>query len=571
MSSLTNTQILLNEYLTQEQRENPQYARESDFFEFFSASQILKDYDLNDEEIEAGVCGGPSDGGCDCVYLLADGSLIDDSVDTFDHLKKGAVLEFVIIQAKTSTSFGEDAIQKWKSTCANLFDMDKDVDSYSDRYNDSVRASFGRFKKAYIGLVRRYPRINIRFYYVSKGIDVHPNVQAQADELIGSIKALFPYQQTTVDFSFVTADKLFELANTVKNNEFSLTLSTNPIISGNSNNFIALVNLVDFYRFITDEKGDLRRHIFEANVRDYQRDVSVNKDIRDTLETPSVENFWWLNNGVTIVASSIDVLKAREIMIHAPEIVNGLQTSNEIYNYFSRCSDRLCADTEQRELLVRIIVPTGDDSRDKIICATNNQTAIEKSSLRATDTIHRQIEMYFRSKELFYDRRKNFYKNSGKKPSQIVSVAFLSQCLISVLLQSPNDARARPTSLLIDDNRYYILYQQDQSLDVFYNIAYVGKQVERVLKMNSNYTISQVSDIKFYVLYTIFAKLLRHVKIAPSDIPAIDLGGIEDAYILRTAEEIFSMYAKLGGTDKIAKGTSLITTLKESLERQFSA
>lgn len=39
-------------------------------------------------------------------------------------------------------------------------------------------------------------------------------------------------------------------------------------------------------------------------------------------------------------------------------------------------------------------------SRDRIIFATNNQTNIPKSSLRVTDPIHLQIEMYFKSRTI---------------------------------------------------------------------------------------------------------------------------------------------------------------------------
>lgn len=96
--------------------------------------------------------------------------------------------------------------------------------------------------------------------------------------------------------------------------------------------------------------------------------------------------------------------------------------------------------------------------------------------------------MYFKGKDLYYDRRKNYYKNNGKKAIQIVSLPFLSQCLISVLLQSPNDARARPSTLLADDERYDSLYKPDQDLDVFYHIALIGKRVENVLKFKCAYS-----------------------------------------------------------------------------------
>ena len=55
---------------------------------------------------------------------------------------------------------------------------------------------------------------------------------------------------------------------------------------------------------MTDQKGELRRQIFEANVRDYQGAVEVNKAIMESLhENDSKDEFWWLNNGITIVAT----------------------------------------------------------------------------------------------------------------------------------------------------------------------------------------------------------------------------------------------------------------------------
>lgn len=83
----------------------------------------------------------------------------------------------------------------------------------------------------------------------------------------------------------------------------------------------------------------------------------------------------------------------KQLLITDPEIVNGLQTSSEIYHFFKDHQDLL--ENEQRNLLLRIIVPDDENSRDRIILATNSQTAIPPVALRATDPIHRQIEMFF--------------------------------------------------------------------------------------------------------------------------------------------------------------------------------
>lgn len=68
-----------------------------------------------------------------------------------------------------------------------------------------------------------------------------------------------------------------------------------------------------------------------------------------------------------------------------PRIVNGLQTSYEIYKFMeSRTEDA----EDSRNVMVKILVPGSDETRNRVILATNNQTQVKKTSLRATDQIH---------------------------------------------------------------------------------------------------------------------------------------------------------------------------------------
>jgi hypothetical protein len=455
----------------------------------------------------------------------------------------------------------------WKTTSDNLLDASKSSDGFKDRYSAKVRNSFDLFKKVHIRLVRKNPKLNVRFFYVSKGIEVHGNVQAQATELETKIRRLYPSPSTTVKVSFVGAQDLLNLAQKVINDEFPLSFIGNFISNKTDKVFLVLVKLSDYYKFITNENNEMVKHIFEANVRDYQGNIAVNQDIQESLANPSVEDFWWLNNGVTIIASDATLVTGQEMVITDPEIVNGLQTSTEIYRFFSQNTIKL--EGEERALVVRVIVPTADESRDKIIFATNNQTAIQKSSLRATDFIHRQIEMYFKSKDLYYDRRKNYYKNNGVKPVKIVSVPFLSQCLISVLLQSPNDSRARPSTLLTDDERYEKLYSPNQNLDVFYHIAKIGREIELIIKNRCSLEITQISDVKFYVLFSVFAKYFKKININPQDVAFMDVSKITEDLVVQTTNEVVDIYNELGGDDKVAKGSELIVRLKEQLNAQF--
>lgn len=83
----TNSEIILNQIVMQQQKELGFDGSVEQFFEVFSAQQILKNYDLNYEEIQSGVLGSTLDGGIDGFYLFLNGELIQWSLfsdDIFD-------------------------------------------------------------------------------------------------------------------------------------------------------------------------------------------------------------------------------------------------------------------------------------------------------------------------------------------------------------------------------------------------------------------------------------------------------------------------------------------------------
>lgn len=559
MKLTTNAQRILNELFQQDFADNGSYADESQYFEVFSSKQILKSNDLSDEEIENGVLGSGNDGGCDSIYTLFNGAYVTEDIVSSITSSKEAAIELVITQAKRETSFGEDAIMKWKTTVGNLMEIGVDDSPYKARYNEDVRTAFSVFRELYVKLLRNTPKLVISFNYATFATELHPNVQAQAEELKGIVHKLFPSPKTVVNVTFWGAEELLLAAQSQPEHKLNLPLAENPINIGTHCDYIALVNIAKYYRFITDENGALRKYLFDSNVRDYQGHNSVNQDIHNTLSSPTGEDFWWLNNGITLLTDEAILATSKELVLTEPAVVNGLQTSNEIYQYFLANPEQLGSET--RNILIRVIVPESEDSRDRIILATNNQTNIPKSSLRANDPIHWQIELYLKGRGLFYDRRKNYYKNQGRKSTEIVSVSFLAQCMISLFLQKPNYARARPSTLLIKDETYDELYIKNQDLDVFYNSAKLGKMVEVCLKKSNVYTPAQKNDILFYVLYLSVAKSIGNANITFKDVKEIELNSYTDEYITQIAKIVFSEYEKLGGDGKAAKGSDLIDNL----------
>lgn len=560
--NLTNNQLLLKTCISQEFSDSEIYGDESSFFEFFASSQVLKNNNLSDEEIDNCIVGSGNDGGCDGIFVFLNGDLITaDQISTLS-ATKGSTLKLSIIQAKNTTSFDETTIMKWKTVSSNLLNMSNDIDSYATSYNEAVRDGFRLFRDTLTKLVRSQVKTHIHYYYVTLANELHPNVQRQADELKEQIKQLYP--ATKVDVTFVGADKLMELYNTDCETTVNLKLSDQPISLGTNVEYVALINLSTYYKFITDETGALRKNFFESNVRDYQGRNVVNKSIADTLANENKEDFWWLNNGVTILAEKITPITTKELVLLNPEIVNGLQTSTEIFNYFS--DNVALLENEKRNILVRIIVPDGEESRDNIIFATNNQTNIPKSSLRVTDTIHLQIEMYFKSRGLYYDRRKNYYKNQKKKADDIIGVSFLAQCLISIVLRKPDFARARPSTLLTDDATYSFLYEDNQDLEVYYKVAILGKRVQRNLRATADMTPAERSDVLFYLLYAVVSKEIGKTSISFEDLKSLDVEHISNDAIDQTKQLIYERYKELGGNGRVAKSATFIQEIDSILK-----
>ncbi len=351
-------------------------------------------------------------------------------------------------------------------------------------------------------------------------------------------------------FSFWGANELLKEARRTPN--IVHRIKTTDGFSPEKNMYIALVTLSEFNNFLINENGHLNKNLFEANVRDYQGNVIVNKAIRDTLENKDVENFWWLNNGITIIATKL-TSSGKEIILESPQIVNGLQTSNEIFYYFSdtgQIEDNRC-------VLIRVICPENEESRDKIIRATNSQTSIPAVSLRGSDKVHRDIETYFKSFGYFYDRRKNQYKNEGKPIDKIISLSFLGQALMSIILHKPNVARARPSTLLNNNEEYIKLFNENNSLKAIYNCALLLKKVDVELRKLSNITVSVRSDLSFYVCldvaYYKFNQLPNWDLMESIDINAISSEEINSSFC-----KIQEKYEELGATNKVAKGNELI-------------
>jgi len=554
-----NDQIILGTVLDQKRAELAPELSEPAFFEVFVAEQVLKDYDLSYDELQAGSVGGGGDGGIDGIYIFVNGDLVQEDTD-ISGLKKDVTIELVIIQAKTSAGFGEPAVDRLIAVTEDLLDLSHDLSKYSAVYNEAVRSAITLFRRVYEALAARFPKLRFRYIYACRGLEVHPNVDRKAAVLGNKIQGLFSAAE--YEFSFIGASELLALARRAPVSSYSLTLAETPISSTGDVGFICLVRLGDFNSFITDDEGKLRRHLFESNVRDYQGGTQVNEEIQVSLQDRDREDFWWLNNGVTVVATKA-TQSGKTLTIEDPQIVNGLQTSTEIYNYFTKAR----TDGDTRNLLVRVIVPAKPESRDRIIKATNSQTYIPPASLRATDKVQRDIEEYLNPFGLYYDRRKNFYKNEGKPLDRVISISAMAQAVTAIALQRPDTARARPSSLLKDDGDYRRLFDPAHPLALYRVCITLVRRVEALLRADATLSPKDRNNLRFYASLHLASTISGRPEPTVSDLASIDLAEVTDAAAEASIAEAKAIYQTGGGTDQFAKGPEFLGVLRANSSR----
>lgn len=326
----TNQQIILNTLLSQQKELLDSMLNEDDFFHLFVTEQVLKNFELSYDELQEGIVDNGGDGGIDSIFTFVNSELIQRDTELLDG-KRNSIIDVFIIQSKNTNGFGETPIEKCTSSANDLFDFTKSVEDLRTVYNNDLLVNIEVFRNQYLHLASKFPVLNFHYFYASKGVEIHPNVQRKVENLKEVINKHF--DKAEVSFEFLTARKLIELSRREQIKTKGITLLDNPI-STQDGGYIAIAPIENYYKFISDENGDIIKYFFDSNIRDYQGSVEVNSGIKATLmESNSIEDFWWLNNGITITASNA-TFGSKILQIEEPQIVNGLQTSFEIYNYF---------------------------------------------------------------------------------------------------------------------------------------------------------------------------------------------------------------------------------------------
>jgi hypothetical protein len=520
----------------------------------------LRRFNPDPVEIESGIVGGGGDGGVDGFYLFVNRKFIREDTDPAAFKDQQINVELVIIQGKNKPSFEESVPTKLKDFTEHCLRLNADIGPAQNvLYSDGLLTLVKKFHDIYKPALAMRPKLSINFFHVSLADQIDAKVKARADLLVTKVKEFFPTAECAYDF--IQGNNLLTLYQ--QQPERQLSLPTPKYFDWKSfgrNAYVCVVQLPDFYGFITENEA-LREYMFDANVRDHAPDVKVNRGIRATLAAPENDDFWWLNNGITVLASAVSYNDGA-FQVTDPLIVNGLQTSYEVFNHFAAGGSR----DDKRTLMVRVIENTNSETSDRIINATNSQTKIEPINLHATEQIHRNIEQALKSVGLFYDRRKNFYRNKGESASKIVTIGYMAQAIAAIVLQQPDNARARPTT--VAEKNYKKLFSEAYPLALYPKCALIMKRVDSFLDREF-LTPSAKLNLIFYLAMYATCAALKSVKPKRTRIVSMDIDLLSDDLLQRCYLWLIERFADLGGDDRVAKGPDLAAELKDKIQEEY--
>lgn len=512
-------------------------------FEYLAFEQILKDYDLSSEEILHGSVDGRQDGGVDGFFILVNGHLLQDP-EAFVWPRSNSELRVALITCKHHDTFKQATLDTLIATLTELLDFSLEDSSLTGAYSEVLLKMRSNLKFAYRKLSPRLGSFSVDVHYASRGdtSDMGEEVKARGRQIESLIEECFG--SCRAKFTFVGSTELVELHRRIPN--YTLEL---PFVEAlaKGERYVVLARISDYFRFISDQ-GKLRRYLFDSNVRDFMGLNRVNEDIKATLESSDPPDFWWLNNGVTILATSA-AITGKSIQASDIQIVNGLQTTESIFRHFVDTD----SPSDDRCVLVKVIVTKDETIRDAIIRATNNQTDVELASLHATDKIQRDIEDVMLRHGLFYERRKNFYANQGHAPADLVSPLYAAAGFVALILKAPSTAASLRSKFMRTPSSYESVFDPGTPLDAWPKIVRILKRVDaelETLRPQAKVTDKFLKGWRYITALLLLAQHFGRFTYTPRDVAGFDLASITKAEVERVWRELGQMAStntRMGG------------------------
>ena len=258
------------------------------------------------------------------------------------------------------------------------------------------------------------------------------------------------------------------------------------------NTILGILKLWELTEFVSKS----REYVFESNIRQWmQFKTTVNKGLRETLQN-NPGKFFYYNNGITIVVSDFEELGDNIIKLHAPQIVNGAQTSNSILDHAKRTKNM------NGSMTVTIIKADDEQEQNNITKYRNSQNSVRGKDLVSLMDFHKSIKSQLKNCGYFYEIQAGSFDTKTKSEQceyegdsiynkylpdnhkKVIVAKDAIQVLIAGIEQRPTEAYSSPAQFLPRGSKYDDVFN-DNLKDDYRILLYpylVKEYAKKVLK-----------------------------------------------------------------------------------------
>ena len=424
--------------------------KESDAFELFIIfcvlSKYIKSETITKEFLENIKIGAGGDWGIDGIIVIANGKVISTKEEVDDLYRANSYLSIsiILVQAKTSDNFKVAELGQTLDGAENII---------RDVKGESVLPASNDFLNEYREIVKHIYSYSAHFkdgknptlsvYYATCG---DYNNQDDFIAKIDKSSKFINSSDLTSKFDCIMLGKK-EIVQIYKETKTSIEASINveqkitmPTVEQIDESYLCLLPFCELKKLIIDDEGRLIDSVFHDNVRAFQGDNIVNRDIAKSIREGNIALFSAMNNGLTIIAKTLRTT-GNTIHLTDYQIVNGCQTCNVLQQNMNDY------DIDKLILSVKLIGSSNKEIKDKIIVANNSQTEVKREQLVSLLEVQDRIEDYYNAQnkfdKLYYERRAKQYRFGEIRVPQdkIITIPIQITSFIAMILGKPEKLR----------------------------------------------------------------------------------------------------------------------------------
>lgn len=419
---------------------------------------------LDYDDLIDGIMGDGGDEGIDLCYIFCNGNLVKtDQVD----ITKGSSIRVVFFQIKKESGFSVDGFRVLKEGIEEIFNLEIDFDQLKlIGANQNILNQSKLIRKVFRDSRTEGATFSCEVYYVTESLEqeIPEKIRFLENQLKDNILKI-PFE-----FDYLGAQKILDMTKkrdekiTIKFDDRPLDIFETDI---ETTGYAGFVNGNKLIQSLLDEEGVFKSHLTEGNVRFFLgADKAINTSIiASATDQKKASNFWAMNNGLTIIGDSIDLIESKSYAISNPQIVNGCQTIHCLNLAYSKAGKNYLP--ESLKVFVKLVKTKDPDTQTDIISATNSQNHIKSANLKANDNIQRNIEEYLLSYGIYYERRDNFYKKKGLTGNKVIGLLKMGQIIHTVVNKEAIVAVNDTTKLFDTPDKYKSIFNSKADYGIY--------------------------------------------------------------------------------------------------------